>query len=134
MKKYRSPVLGFVLALGCSLVLVTSGYVQAYTTNSGAGTGILNMSGGTLTTGNFLVGHDFAGTTNLSGGTGTFNVNGRSFTPHNLNLTAAGLLGMLLWPDRRRSALCASFTMTEAPAADGTIPKADGIMLPILSP
>ncbi len=49
-------------------------------------------------------------------------------------LAAAGLLGMMLWSVRRRSALRASFTMTEAPAADGTIPKADGIILPILSP
>jgi hypothetical protein len=90
------------------------------------------MSGDTLTTGNFLVGHHFAGTTNLSGGTGTFNVNGGSFTAHNLNLTAAGLLGMMLWPVRRRAALRASFTMTEAPAADGTIPKADGTISPLL--
>ena len=48
-------------------------------------------------------------------------------------LAAAGLLGMMLWSVRRRSALRASFTVTEAPAADGTIPKADGIILPILS-
>jgi autotransporter-associated beta strand protein len=48
-------------------------------------------------------------------------------------LAAAGLLGMMLWSVRRRAALRASFTMTEAPAADGTIPKADGIIFPVLS-
>ena len=78
-----------------------------------------------------IEGFSFTGT----GGLGGSSFDGSTFTaiPESSSpFAVAGLLGMMLCSVSHRTPLRTSSTMTEAPVADGTIPKADGTISPLL--